>query len=70
MTTSYVYGAVEAVAYEDGVRVVVHIDQAWDADDPIVKKRPDLFREDPLEPRGTIEDATRRPGAKSRARRS
>lgn len=73
MSKEYVYGSCEAVAYVDGVRVVVHIDQAWDASDPIVKKRPDLFGLDPEDARGTVapvEAATAAPGAKRATRRS
>ena len=66
----YVYGACECVAYEDGKRVVVHIDQVWDADDPMVKKRPDLFRADPQTPHGTVEQATAAPGEKRSTKRA
>ena len=66
----YVYGACEAVAYEDGVRIVVHEDQVWDADDPMVRKRPDLFRFDPLVPHGTVEQATAAPGEKRASKRT
>ena len=60
----YVYGASETVTYEDGVRIVVHVDEPWLASDPIVKKRPDLFSDEPLTPRGTtppVEQATAAP---------
>lgn len=64
--SKYVYAKTEAVAYlDDGTRVVTHIDQPWAADDPAVKARPDLFSDDPLDPRGTrpiVEQATRAPG--------
>lgn len=72
MDAQYVYGACEAVAYEDGVRIVVHVDEPWRADDPVVKKRPDLFREHPEVPRGTIpvEQATAEPGEKRATKRA
>lgn len=62
---NYVYAIQEAVAYlDDGTRVVTHVDQAWAADDPAVKQRPDLFADDPIDPRGTrpVEQATQAPG--------
>jgi hypothetical protein len=54
-------------------------DEAWDADDPIVKARPDLFNDEPTVVRGVrkappaepaVETATAAPGEKrTRARR-
>jgi hypothetical protein len=51
-------------------------DEAWDADDPIVKARPDLFNDEPSVVRGVrkveapVETATAAPGEKrTRARR-
>lgn len=52
-------------------------DEAWDADDPIVKARPELFTDEPSIVRGTrkreapVETATAEPGEKrtTRARR-
>lgn len=52
-------------------------DEAWDADDPIVKARPELFNAEPSIVRGTrkreapVETATAEPGEKrtTRARR-
>ena len=38
-----VYGAAEAVTYHNGVRVRVHKDEPWNASDPFVAARPDLF---------------------------
>lgn len=52
--TELVYALAEVVAYVDGVRVVTHIDEAWDATDPVVRKRPDLFRGHPEKVRGTV----------------
>ena len=50
----YVYAVAETVGYHDGVRIVTHKDEAWDASDPIVKKRPDLFRGHVEKVRGTV----------------
>ena len=51
-------------------------DEAWDADDPVVKARPDLFNDEPSIVRGVrkveaqVETATAAPGEKrTRARR-
>lgn len=60
----YVYAKDEVVAYlDDGTRVVTHVDEAWSADDPAVKERPDLFNDSPIDPRGTrpVEQATQAP---------
>ena len=78
MTTRYVYGRSEYVAYEvlkkgePPTRIVVHTDEPWDANDPAVKARPDLFADAPLDARGTeqpVETSSARPGQKSTARR-
>ncbi len=52
--------------------VTIHEGELWDADDPIVKSRPDFFSADldsvahrTVEP-STIEEATAEPGAKRR----
>lgn len=52
-------------------------DEAWDADDPIVKARPDLFNDEPSIVRGTrkaeggVETTTAAPGEKrTRTRRA
>jgi len=52
-------------------------DEAWDADDPIVKARPELFNDEPSIVRGTrkreapVEVATAAPGEKrTRTRRA
>jgi hypothetical protein len=57
--------------------VVIRKGEAWDADDPIVKANPSLFSTDPGNARTTalrpaerpVEQATKAPGEKSRARR-
>lgn len=52
---------------------VIRKGEAWDADSPVVKAHPDLFSTDPSRARGTerrpVEQSTRAPGEKSRARR-
>lgn len=68
----FVYATQECVAYmDDGTRLVTHVDQAWDADDPAVKERPDLFADAPIDPRGTrpVEQATQAPGETRQTKR-
>lgn len=48
MSDNLVYGKTECTTFHDGAKVRVHIDEAWDADDPFVKARPDLFTEAPV----------------------
>ena len=69
MSDNLVYGLVEAVAFIDGRRVVVHRDQPWDANDPVVKARPDLFTPAPSKVQSTVEQATQAPGEKRNTRR-
>jgi hypothetical protein len=57
--------------------VVIRRGEAWDADDPIVTANPSLFSAEPTSARTTVqrareqvvEQSTRAPGEKSRARR-
>lgn len=67
----YVYARNQLVAYVDGARIALEVDDVWAADDPIVKARPDLFSAEPrkvhrttAQPGGEIETATARPGEK------
>lgn len=60
----------------DGVAVSIRKGEAWDAASPIVAAHRDLFTTDPAKARGAarpagrpVEQATRAPGEKSRARR-
>lgn len=69
MSENLVYALGECVAYVDGVRVVTHENEPWNAKDPVVKKRPDLFSELPVTTRGTVEQATAAPGEKRNTRR-
>lgn len=69
MSDNLVYALGECVAYVDGVRVVTHQNEPWNAKDPIVKKRPDLFSDNPVTTRGTVEQATAEPGEKRNTRR-
>ena len=73
---SYVYANCDAVAYEDGKRLQVVRDQIWDAGDPFVKARPDLFSTEPRKVNRTVpamgnvvESATAAPGEKRSTRR-
>lgn len=64
----YAYPNCNTVVYEDGLRVALHIDQIWDAADPFVVKRPDLFSSAPAHVHRTVpakpavEQATAAPG--------
>jgi hypothetical protein len=68
------------VVAPDGTRVWVHIGQHWPADDPVVKKYPGLFADDPavgltfsVTPRPDapppVEQATAAPGERRAIRR-
>lgn len=76
----YVYANCNGAVYEDGLRVQLEQDQIWDANDPFVKKRPDLFSATPRKVnnttgshvavrRGPVESATAAPGEKRAAKR-
>jgi hypothetical protein len=62
----------------DGKPVRLHKDEAWDADDPVVKARPDLFNDAPevLRTSGEsastpqVEEATAEPGRKRAAKKA
>lgn len=60
------YGNCEAVTFIKGRRVVIHVDAPWDASDPAVKARPDLFSDEPIDRQGIapVEQATAVPGEK------
>lgn len=49
----YVYGLTEASTFHDGAKVIVHKDEVWNADDPFVAARPDLFSAAPDKPQTT-----------------
>lgn len=59
-----VYGRAECVTFVDGQRVIIHKDEPWNADDPIVKSLPDFFTPDPTKVQSTVETATKAPGEK------
>jgi hypothetical protein len=55
--------------------IIIRRGEAWNADDPVVINNPSLFSADGRLARGTaprevVEQATRAPGERSRARRS
>lgn len=71
------------VAAPDGTRVWVHVGQHWPADDPIVRKYPRMFTEDPAaglsfsssppaedRAEAPVEQATAAPGEKRATRRA
>lgn len=41
--SDYVFAKEAVVTFHNGVKVRTKRDEAWDADDPFVKARPDLF---------------------------
>jgi len=60
---TYVYPNCEAVVNWQGSRVRINQTQAWRADDPFVKARPELFSPDPVRVSSSVpETATARPG--------
>lgn len=67
-----------ATVVHDGVAVNIRKGEAWDAAAPVVAAHRDLFTTDPARARGAVrkaadrpvEQATRAPGEKSRARRA
>lgn len=73
----YVYANCEAVVYEAGLRIQLVADQIWDANDPVVKARPDLFNSEPRKVNRTtadkaapVEAASAAPGEKRTTRRA
>jgi hypothetical protein len=70
---AYVFPTSVCVVRHGEGRVHLNPDQQWDADDPFVKARPDLFTENPLNVQRTVaeppvERATRAPGEKRTTR--
>ena len=70
---SIVVALVDSVV-SNGTRqpTVLRKGEAWSADDPVVRAHPGLFSADPGKARASerpVEQATRAPGEKSRARR-
>lgn len=73
----YVYAAASCAASTvEGLNLSLTQDEAWDADDPFVKHRPDLFTDEPTYPRRTVapveptvEQATAAPGERRNVRR-
>ncbi len=69
----YVFANCDAVAYEDGKRLQLVKDQIWDANDPFVKARPDLFSPSPKKVNRTtpapVEAASAAPGEKRATKR-
>lgn len=69
---AYVFPTCVTVVRWEGGRVHLRPDQQWDADDPFVKARPELFAEDPQAPQRTapvVERATQAPGERRQTRR-
>jgi hypothetical protein len=46
-TTAYAFATATVVTTVDGVRVNLTAGEAWHADDPVVRARPDLFSDVP-----------------------
>jgi hypothetical protein len=79
-TTRYVFAKGTGVTTVDGVRVNLTVGEAWDATDPVVGARPDLFSDQPqfvrrtagglvVTQRAEVEQATAAPGEKRSTRR-
>lgn len=68
---SLVFAAASAVFMHDGQLIRLNMDEAWLADDPVVRAHPDMFKDRPTHIRGTIdiiEQATAAPGERRRAK--
>lgn len=62
-----VYVRQTLVTHHDGASVTLREGEAWDADHPLVKARPELFAASPTRLNGQrvrVEDAVARPGVK------
>lgn len=68
-----VYARTTCVLSWDGRTIRMREDDAWDAADPLVKQRPELFHDTPkihaTIHRSTVEQATANPGEKRAVRR-
>ena len=80
MTTRFVFATGTGVTTVDGARVNFTAGEAWDADDPVVRARPELFSDEPqwvrrtsgglvVTQRADVEQATAAPGEKRSTRR-
>lgn len=67
---SLVFAATTTVVFHDGGRVRLAEDDPWEAEDPFVKARPELFRDRPRQVFGSrgrvVETAAVEPGGKRR----
>jgi hypothetical protein len=79
MGITYAWAAAECTVHFRGLRIRLERGQAWDASDPLVIERPNLFSVDPpfvcrTGIRGVetaaVESATRAPGEKRGTRRT
>ncbi|MDP4688712.1 MAG: hypothetical protein NWS14_03205 [Pontimonas sp.] len=59
---AYKFANTTATVYDNGMRLQLAVDDIWDASDPFVKSRPDLFNDQPVLVHATIEQATAAPG--------
>lgn len=75
----YKFSRMTGAVVHDGRRYHLGQDDAWPADDPLVKARPDLFSDDPTRTftssgartaPAEVETATRRPGERRGTRRA
>jgi hypothetical protein len=73
MSTRIVYAAADCVVRHDNTTLRLVTGQAWDADDPFVKSRPDLFASEPgvvcRSGPAPVEQATAAPGERRNTRR-
>ena len=63
------YANTTGTVYEGGKRLALSVDDIWEATDPFVKARPDLFNDAPTFVNSTVEQATAAPGGKRAAKR-
>lgn len=72
--SQYMYPTGVMVVRYNGGRVHLNPSQQWDADDPFVRARPELFREGTQVTRSPgfepVEQATRAPGERRNVRRA
>lgn len=71
----YKYVAATCVVYENGRRYPLVVNDVWDADDPLVASRPDLFVDSPPKVHKSVVDApvetaTAAPGEKRVTKRA
>jgi hypothetical protein len=73
MSTKIVYASADCVVRHHGLAIRLVPGEPWDADDPFVRQRPDLFRDVPDLVHRTVapvEQATAGPGERRMTKRA